>query len=67
MLFNDEANVQEAAQIIGCAVGTIKSRLARGRTALAALLAEPKDVADVRLGPDASRSRSRRRSEAAVL
>ena len=58
---------EEAAQIIGCAVGTIKSRLARGRTALAALLAEPTDVADVRLSPNTSSGRSRRRSEAAVL
>ena len=58
---------EEAAQIIGCAVGTIKSRLARGRTALAALLEEPKDVAEVRSIADARGGRARRRSEAAVL
>lgn len=36
---------EEAANIIGCAVGTIKSRLARGRTALAALVNGP-DLSD---------------------
>lgn len=29
---------EEAAEVIGCAVGTIKSRLARGRTALTAMI-----------------------------
>lgn len=32
-------SVQEAAEILGCAVGTIKSRCARGRSKLAPLLA----------------------------
>ncbi len=63
---------EEAAQIIGCAVGTIKSRLARGRTALAALLEGPDDAIDVsvrpvkRMGSDVI-ERTRRRSEAAIF
>jgi RNA polymerase sigma-70 factor, ECF subfamily len=32
---------EEAADVIGCAMGTVKSRLARGRTALAALIDGP--------------------------
>ena len=39
------ATYEEAAEIIGCAVGTIKSRLARGRKALAVLIDGPADDA----------------------
>ena len=38
------ASYEEAAAITGCAVGTVKSRLARGRVALAALINGPDEA-----------------------
>lgn len=36
----EEMNVEDVAQVLGCAIGTVKSRLARGRELLRPLLSE---------------------------
>ncbi len=43
---------EEAAEVIGCAMGTIKSRLARGRKALAVLIDGPEEETGIALRPN---------------
>lgn len=47
---------EEAAEIMGCAIGTIKSRLARGRVALTALIEGPPIGDDAKPGKKGSRT-----------
>ena len=46
MLVAADMSYEEAAEITGCAIGTVKSRIARGRVALKRLLGEGADSED---------------------
>lgn len=46
MLVAADMSYEEAAEITGCAIGTVKSRIARGRVALKRLLAESDESED---------------------